>query len=957
MTRVKPLVSVFIQWFDLYVCLCICCYSCKPFCENYEFEYRNSKNDIGCVQVIHRHIISFDESERICMSQNGANTPIFLDKSDARHFVAFLNENAPVVQSFFYVDYQRYRVVSNEIESSSVFCFVPSVETTTEITSHQRYHHIIPDQSSEEESRCGGRALPSTDGAAPHSWPENVCRGLEENPDNYESEVDSCAPCVAAQVENAIVGVPPMVTLVATSCQNRTNTAICVRWLQEYRCTLPPELQDGEEFLDEQVRFYYDEQQERCIRYECHKDMIKKDVTNCTKQEQCLNMGVRKLCFVGVEPIDKPVPDKSKGPVHIPEGSNQVNILSESTIWIIIVGCLVIFLVMIVILLYIVNTKVDGTPLPTSLNVFEYWRNRHNFHQANFESEPVESAYNALSACEAANNSDAIPIHFDAEIRRTLSNGASSGVCYLDYRGVAAAGASQASSTCDVLGEPPPIYSDMFPDYRRHQRRIDSTPSINSMGEIPPAYTSRPVSASSSLMSVLTGAFSHSGGHFTVGGSRYASYSDMHNDDANVFKDNVPLRDSGPPPVCRDRNFSGKKVKFQPDGSLGNPRSRHASDFEATRNRRRHASDMPHSVLSSSAGANAVRNMLAPNSCQQSTDTIQKQPNLVTKAPLDLKPALRSRHRSEEQNRNYSHQGFMNGGNVRVPTIQPPPPNPSSRRRNASQDSSGNLNGNSKNNLNDTRLSSAGSSSTNITSKGPASEFGERPAKVFGPSNRHRHVSADQTLSTSSHRSRKDSDLIGLLDDQSPLILTSGGSSTQGNNGEQTSNPFSFLSKGQESAVSSGRPECVQSGSLAHHKPASPIASSDNAISSASNTNVNQNDVFGSTNQHSANTGAAEGRPRSRSVTDRSGACDWEKTQNRGGLAAAIGTIVDRTSGNATDQEGGAFRLSSLTGRLTGSLEGSSRNVSVAPTADNRVQPSFSRNGAVNASYEDESAC
>ena len=67
------------------------------------------------------------------------------------------------------------------------------------------------------------------------------------------------------------------------------------------------------------------------------------------------------------------------------------------------------------------------------------------------------------------------------------------------------------------------------------------------MGEIPPAYTSRPVSASSSLMSVLTGAFSH-GAHFTVGGSRYASHSDMHSDDATVFKDNVPLRDAGPPP-------------------------------------------------------------------------------------------------------------------------------------------------------------------------------------------------------------------------------------------------------------------------------------------------------------------------------------------------------------------------------------------------------------------------
>ena len=158
-------------------------------------------------------------------------------------------------------------------------------------------------------------------------------------------------------------------------------------------------------------------------------------------------------------------------------GKSQINVLSESTIWIIIVGCLVVFLVMIVILLYIVNTKVDGTPLPTSLNVFEYWRNRQNFHQANFESEPVESAYNALSACETSNNSGAIPIHFDAEIRRTLSNGApgAGGVCYLDYRGVAAA--SQASSTCDVLGEPPPIYNDLFPSYRREQRRIDSTPS------------------------------------------------------------------------------------------------------------------------------------------------------------------------------------------------------------------------------------------------------------------------------------------------------------------------------------------------------------------------------------------------------------------------------------------------------------------------------------------------
>ena len=117
----------------------------------------------------------------------------------------------------------------------------------------------------------------------------------------------------------------------------------------------------------------------------------------------------------------------------------------------------------------------------------------------------------------------------------------------------------------------------------------------------------------------------------------------------------------------------------------------------------------------------------------------------------------------------------MNGGNVRVPVIQPPPPNPSSRRRNASQDSSGNCAyGNSKNNLNETKLSSAGSSATNITSKAPTAEVGGRPAKVFGPSNRHRHVSADQTLTTSSHRSRKDSDLVGLLDDQSPLILTSG---------------------------------------------------------------------------------------------------------------------------------------------------------------------------------------
>ena len=404
--------------------------------------------------------------------------------------------------------------------------------------------------------------------------------------------------------------------------------------------------------------------------------------------------------------------------------------------------------------------------------------------------------------------------------------------------------------------------------------------------------------------------------------------------------------------VCRDRNFSGKKVKFQPDGSLGNPRSRHVSDFEATRNRRRHASDLPPSLLSSSAGAPALRNVLAPNLSHPSTETTQK-PHFVTKAPLDLKPALRSRHRSEEQNRNYSHQGsLINGGNIRVPAIQPPPPNPSSRRRNASQGSSGNLNANSKNNLNDTTLSSAGSSSTNITSKLPGGEFGERAAKIFGPSSRHRHVSADQTLSTSSHRSRKDSDLIGLLDDQSPLILTSG--SSQVSNREAATNPFSFLSKGNENTTSTLKPCCATSGSQPDHNNGAQTAS-DNAISSASNTNVNENDVFGFPNATVTHAGA-EGRPRSRSVTDRSGSCDSEKSQKRSGLAAAIGNIVDRTSGGLSiDHENGGFWLSSLTGRR--SLEGSNRNVSNFSASDSKTQSPFLRDGAVNASYEDESAC
>ena len=78
----------------------------------------------------------------------------------------------------------------------------------------------------------------------------------------------------------------------------------------------------------------------------------------------------------------------------------------------------------------------------------------------------------------------------------------------------------------------------------------------------------------------------------------------------------------------------------------------------------------------------------------------------------------------------------------------------------------------------------------------------------------------------------------------------SGGGGMQGSNREQAGgNPFSFLSKGYESATSTVKPGYAPSGSIGDHNPASPIASSDNAISSASNANVNQNDVFASNNQ------------------------------------------------------------------------------------------------------------
>ena len=50
-------------------------------------------------------------------------------------------------------------------------------------------------QSSEEQSNCGGgRGFPSTEGGGgdaagrQQSSPETVCKGLEENPDNYESQ-------------------------------------------------------------------------------------------------------------------------------------------------------------------------------------------------------------------------------------------------------------------------------------------------------------------------------------------------------------------------------------------------------------------------------------------------------------------------------------------------------------------------------------------------------------------------------------------------------------------------------------------------------------------------------------------------------------------------------------------------------------------------------------------------
>ena len=62
-------------------------------------------------------------------------------------------------------------------------------------------------------------------------------------------------------------------------------------------------------------------------------------------------------------------------------------------------------------------------------------------------------------------------------IRRTVSTGATgSGPTYLGTSGGVPGDMSQASSTCNVTGEPPPMYNDDF-HYKRKQQRMNSTNS------------------------------------------------------------------------------------------------------------------------------------------------------------------------------------------------------------------------------------------------------------------------------------------------------------------------------------------------------------------------------------------------------------------------------------------------------------------------------------------------
>ena len=311
--------------------------------------------------------------------------------------------------------------------------------------------------------------------------------------------------------------------------------------------------------------------------------------------------------------------------------------------------------------------------------------------------------------------------------------------------------------------------------------------SVNSAGEYAPPYTSRPVSAASSFMSL--------GGPGTgLPGSQFASNNDIHKPISNgstcqIFQG------------TRGRNPSGKKVKFSPHPNPPCPgpkdRHRHMSDMDPSTARKRHLSDLP--ILSNSAGGammhNAMANMqppVGPRSVNQSKG-----------APKDLKPALRIRHRSAEQSSTVSQLGSTGaaGNGSALPTIQPPPHHPNSRLlKTATTGSGGNLlSGSSRSILNEI----SGANLTNGTGQqankaivvSPSGVTGNqiKPNSGFDTSVRQRHVSADQTWSG---RKRKDSDMIGLLDDQSPLILTPG---SDGNSKNVNINPFLFSKDGKTS--------------------------------------------------------------------------------------------------------------------------------------------------------------
>ena len=346
--------------------------------------------------------------------------------------------------------------------------------------------------------------------------------------------------------------------------------------------------------------------------------------------------------------------------------------------------------------------------------------------------------------------------------------------------------------------------------------------------------------------------------------------------------------------------------------------------------------------LSSSAGGSMMKNTLATHQNQPSSS---KSPGHSSK---ELKPALRVRHRSAEQSRTMGQFGpTIAPGTVggALPAIQPPPQHPGSRLlRNSSNGSGGNLlTGSSTNSILDEISGGASTHKDESLSKRNLAndERKSAPRLAIDTSVRQRHVSADQPALG---RNRKDSDMIGLLDDQSPMILTPG---SDGNSKNITVNPFLFT-KDRKSASDFNSDR--QNGQSAEGTlNVSNVSSSTNALTVRSPSELNP-PMFQSASKHQrfsdqdltennpSLTNSAI-RPRSKSVTD----------QNRQLNTPSSSSV----NGNLEKADSGSGVVGYKVGNVIGSASGSKTSVA----SIEKGAPHLPKQGSINASYEDESIC